>query len=140
MTDDASTKAAEDSPHYAGWPVVVASFFGVMVSFASVVPYIHQSLSVASARSIRLAARGNLTGVRHHGDDYCSLLSGIGHLLLTAIHHAGSSFQRSFFGWSSILAFLGSHIACPTLSYLCSGWWAMLSRNSRIRVQFLHGL
>ena len=30
---------AETSLHYAGWPVVIAAFFGVMVSFAAIVPY-----------------------------------------------------------------------------------------------------
>lgn len=39
MPDRVREDKAETSLRYAGWPVVVASFFGVMVSFAALVPY-----------------------------------------------------------------------------------------------------
>src|SRR5271170_6139389 len=34
-----SSSSSESSLRYAGWPVVVAAFFGVMASFSAVVPY-----------------------------------------------------------------------------------------------------
>ena len=122
MTDDASTKAAEDSPHYAGWPVVVASFFGVMVSFASVVPYTFSLFlsPLHEAFGWRREAISLAFGITAMTIAFCS--PGIGHLLdrypprriiLPAI--------VLFSAGVASLAFLGSHIAQFYLSYLLLG-------------------
>jgi MFS family permease len=117
-----SNNTAETSLRYAGWPVVLASFFGVMVSFAAVVPYtfslflapLHEAFGwQREAISIAFAIAAMTVA-------FCS--PGIGHLLdrypprriiLPAI--------VLFSAGVASLAFLGSHIIQFYLSYLLLG-------------------
>lgn len=122
MAEKVATGTEESSLHYAGWRVVVAAFFGVMVSFAAVVPYTF-SLFLAplhEAFGWKREAISLAFAITAMTIAFCS--PAIGHLLdrypprriiLPAI--------LVFSAGLASLAFLGTHIAQFYLSYLLLG-------------------
>ncbi len=122
MTDIVLDRTSERSLRYAGWPVVIASFVGVMVSFAALVPYTF-SLFISplhAAFGWRRDAISLAFGIAAMTVAACSPM--IGHLLdrypprriiLPAI--------LLFSAGVGSLAFLGSHIIQFYLSYLLLG-------------------
>lgn len=61
---DLPTRAAADSESrlsYPGWKIVLAGFFGVMVSFAALVPSTFSLFSQTALLRLRLASRGDFS-------------------------------------------------------------------------------
>ena len=61
--------ATESSLAYPGWKIVLAGFFGVMVSFAAVVPYTFGLFLKPLARHLRLASRSVVRRIQHRRID-----------------------------------------------------------------------
>jgi MFS family permease len=122
VADSVPAESVETSLRYPGWRIVVAAFFGVMVSFAALVPYTF-SLFLAplhAAFGWKREAISLAFGITAMTVAVCS--PGIGHLLdrypprriiLPAI--------VLFSAGVASLAFLGPHIAQFYLSYLVLG-------------------
>jgi MFS family permease len=113
---------AETSLDYAGWPVVIAAFFGVMVSFAAVVPYTFSLFlsPLHAAFGWRREAISLAFGITAMTVAVCSPV--IGHLLdryppRRIILPAIVLFSMGL----ASLSLLGSHIAQFYLSYLLLG-------------------
>jgi MFS family permease len=115
-------ESKESSLHYEGWRVVVAAFFGVMVSFGAIVPYtfslflapLHQAFGW-KREAISLAF-----GITAMTIAICSPV--IGHLLDR--HPPRKIILPAIVLFSACLgslAFLGPHIAQFYLSYLLMG-------------------
>lgn len=122
MTDELTITSPESSLRYAGWPVVLASFFGVMVGFAALVPFtfslfltpLHQAFGW-DREAISLAF-----GITAITVSACS--PGIGHLLdryppRRIILPAIVLFSTGV----ASLGFVGSHILQFYLSYILLG-------------------
>jgi MFS family permease len=122
VAENTPPQSAETSLHYAGWPVVIAAFFGVMVSFAAVVPYTFSLFlsPLHAAFGWRREAISLAFGITAMTIAACS--PGIGHLLdryppRRIILPAIVVFSMGL----ASLALLGPNIAQFYLSYLLLG-------------------
>jgi predicted MFS family arabinose efflux permease len=122
MAESARPENTEASLHYPGWPVVVAAFFGVMVSFAPIVPYTFSLFlsPLHAAFGWRREAISLAFGITAMTVAACS--PSIGHLLdryppRRIILPAIVLFSLGL----ASLASLGPHIAQFYLSYLLLG-------------------